>query len=341
MAGVTRVFLTPRQAVVTRRLNAECVVELTMDSGEADEYSTNRLVRGMRTPRGGGDRLLRACGKVTAVTGSAAVDKLEQVSVVSAADGFGALRSRTLQDAVTFVAQAPRAIVDAVVETQNARAETGLRVAAGTAGPLRDRTYETGKNAAEIVTQLAEVDDGFWFRVDPVDGEEEFSELVLLHPASGVETGVTFGYGTGTAGTLSGAEVNTTPPVNHVLAFGAGDGDAQLRLSVSDPESIATYGLMDATITHPDVTDAATLEQHARDALRPAEQRTFRVVASSLQDGCPRPWDDFDVGDVVGLNIRGTSPALTYAGDARVVSFTVTVDVDGVERMTNLDLEGV
>ncbi len=261
--------------------------------------------------------------------------------MVSAADGFGVLANRHLQAAVTLTQWWPRDIVDHVVGHENSRAETGLRVNAGTAGPPRDRTYDMGKNVAEIVTQLAEVDDGFWFRVDPADEGPVFSRLELLHPASGLDTAVSLEWGEGTAGNLASVEVNVTPPVNHVLAFGAGDGEAQLHLSVSDPGSIALHGLLDTTITNPDVSITSTLEQHARDALRPTEQRTLRVEVASLVETAPRPWDDFDVGDLVSVHIRGGGPALNYSGSARVTAFTVEVDVDGVERMTGLDLEGV
>lgn len=261
--------------------------------------------------------------------------------MVSAADGFGVLANRHLQAAVTLTQWWPRDIVDHVVGHENSRAETGLRVNAGTAGPPRDRTYDMGKNVAEIVTQLAEVDDGFWFRVDPVDEGPVFSRLDLLHPTSGVESGVSLEWGAGTAGNLAEVEVNVIPPVNHVLAFGAGDGEAQLSLSVSDAGSIATHGLLDTVITHTDVVIPETLMQHARDALRPQEQRTIRVGVSSLMESAPRPWDDFDVGDLVSVHIRGGGPALNYSGSARVTAFTVEVDVDGVERMTGLDLEGV
>lgn len=339
--GVALAEVRPREATVTRRLNGSSTISLALDAADAVELGTNRLLRGWRAPAGGGARVLRASGRVTGLTGSAGTDRLEQVTVASAADGFGTLASRAIQDAVTFTGQVPRDIIASIVATQNARAATGLRVATGTAGPPRDRTYEPGKGVAEIVVQLAEVDDGFWFRVDPVDSGDEFSEIVLLHPSSGGDSGVVLGWGEGTVGNLAEVDVTVTPPINHVLAFGAGDGEAQLRATVGDDASQQAHGLLEVVITHTDVSEWSTLVGHARDALRPSEQVAVRLGLAALEESTPLPWDDFDVGQTVSMVLRGRTPVLNRSGSYRVTAYTVQVDVDGVERVTALDLEAV
>lgn len=342
LSGVTLAEVRPREATVTRRLNGPCMVDLTLDPQDAVTLSTGCLIRGWRTPAAGGDRILRASGRVTGVSASAGTDTAEHVTLASALDGFGTMTNRVVYlQPYVFQQVNPRDICDVIVTLQNSRWETGLRVAAGSAGPPRDRTYEIGKNIAEIVTQLAEVDDGFWFRVDPVDAGATFSELVLLYPSSGGASGAILEFGAGTSGNLSKAEVTVTPPVNFVTAFGAGDGDAQLRRYVWDQPSIAAYGLVDAVVTYTDVSDAGTLEAHARDALKPREQVATRVEVASLTAAAPRPWDDFDVGQTVTLNLRGRSPVLQRSGTVRVTSYSVRVDEDGVERLSSLDVESV
>lgn len=341
LTGVTVAEVRPREATVTRRLNGSGTISLTLDASDAQEIATNRLLRGWREPRGGGDRVLRAAGRVTGVNGSVATDSMEQVTMAAAFDGYGVLTGRFVQDSVTFTQWTPRAIVDSLVATQNARYETGLRVAAGTAGPLRDRTYEAGKNVGEAILQLAEVDDGFWFRVDPVDNGDEFSEIVLLHPSSGGDSGAVLGWGEGTVGNLAEVDVTVTPPINHVLAFGAGDGEAQLQATVGDDASQQAHGLLEVVITHTDVSDEATLLAHARDALRPSEQVAVRLGPAALEESTPLPWDDFDVGQTISMVLRGRTPVLNRSGSYRVTAYTVQVDVDGVERVTALDLEAV
>lgn len=339
LGGVTVAEVRPREATVTRRLNGSAVIGLTLDAGDASELATNRLIRGWREPRAGGTRVLRAAGRVTGITGAVATDSSEHVTMASASDGFGALNGRYRMQPVTFTQYFPRDIVDALVLTENSMSATGLRVAAGVGGPPRDRTYEVGKCVGEAVLQLAEVDDGFWFRVDPVDAGSVFSEFVVLYPSSGGDSGAVLGWGEGTVGNLASVEVSVMPPVNYVLAFGAGDGDSQLYLSIGNGDSIAEHGLLEAVITHTDVSEESTLTAHARDALRPTEQVSVRLDAASIQANTPRPWDDFDVGQTMSIVLRGQTPTLRRTGSFRVTSFTVKVGDDGVERMTALDLE--
>lgn len=334
--GVARALLSPRQVVVTRALNAPSTIQLTADAAAGAELSTTaRVIRCYRSPAGGGERVLRAVGQVSGINAAVATDALERLTI-TASDGMGVLASRQVQATVTYTQQTPRFIVNDLVAVQNARRATGTRVAAGTAGPLRDRTYEQGKVVSEAIQQLAEVDDGFYYRVDPIDEGGTFWEIVLLHPSPGGDAVATFEWGAGTVGNLSGVSADITTPVNNVTAFGAGDGAEQLRAMRSDPTSITSLGLFDASVTHSDVSVQETLDQHALDALRHHEPRVFRVqVAGTVSTTAP--WDDFDVGDTVKLNLRGRSAALQHTGRVLVTSFTVTVDHDGTERLTALD----
>lgn len=338
LAGVTIGLLRPRSVRVTRNLNAASSMELTVDSAPA--LTTAAFVRGWRAPTAGGARVVRATGKIQGgLLLAAARDALETLDIV-ATDGYGVLADRLVQAAATYTATTPGDIVADLITDQNARAATGLAAPTNDAGPPRDRSYDPGKNVAEAIAQLAEVDDGFYFRVDPTE-DAAFSQLVLLHPAPGNDETASFEFGEGTRANLARIQVDVRPPVNHVLAFGAGSGDAQLVSAQSDAASIAEYGLFDASASFSDVVVQATLDQHALDMLRPAERRTFRVeVASSTGNGeleTPSPWDGFDVGDTVALNLRTTH--LTYTGRALVKSFTVAIDADGVERLSALDFQ--
>lgn len=343
LAGAVEAFVVPRQARITRRLNDASTLELVLDSTSAARLGTTaRVVRAYRRPIAGGARVVRATGRPMSVNAHAGTDAVEVVTI-SATDAFGRLARRQVQDTTVYSAEAPRDIVAALVAAQNSRNATGLSVAAAAAsGPPRDRTYDPGKSVYDAIVQLAEVDDGFYFRVDPLDAVV-FSELVVLYPAPGGESSARFEYGAGTIGNLAGVDADVIPPVNSVRAVGAGDGDDQIRAVVSDAGSIAVFGISDVAISFPDVVVASTLEQHARDYLRPVEERTFRVhVAADIRGAdllVPAPWDDFDVGQTVRLNIRGVSPVLDYTGPALVVSFTVEVDADGREKLVGIDLQ--
>jgi hypothetical protein len=307
--------------------------------------TTAAVVRGWRAPAGaapGDARVLRATGKVrSALQLAAARDALDTLTI-TAGDGFAVLADRALQNGFVTSNNDPAAIVLYFIQVENARAETGLEPPPNSGGgPNRDRTYDKGKNVAEAIQQLAEVDDGFYFRVDPLDDGARFSEFVILYPDAGSESTAAFEFGEGTRANLAKIQVDVRPPINYAMAFGAGTGDAQLVSTATDAASIATYGLVDVVRSFSDVVEQATLDQHALDMLRPNERRTFKVeVASSADNGelaTPSPWDDFDVGDTVALTIR--TSALTYSGRALVKSFTVTVDADGVERLSSLDFQ--
>jgi hypothetical protein len=127
--------------------------------------------------------------------------------------------------------------------------------------------------------------------------------------------------------------------VNHVTAVGAGDVGEQLTSTVSDAASITRYGLFDAVLSFPDVSVQATLDQHARDALRPDPQVTIRATPAAIAEETPEPWTAFDVGDTVNVRLAGDTPLLQRTGRMRVTSFTVEVDDTGAERFTGADLE--
>jgi len=343
LAGVNRAVVVPRSATVTRRLLKPSVLSVAVDGTGAAELGTSaRVLRGWRRPAAGGARVLRATGRAAGITAAASTDALEVVTV-PAVDALGHLANRVVVASATYTQQTPWFIAADLVADQDARSPTGLAVPEAVSGPPRDRTYEFGKNVAEAVQQLAEVDDGFYYVVDPQDDPAAYSVLTILYPAAGGHAaGAKFEWGDGTIGNLSGLEADLLPPVNSVTAFGAGSGDDQLRVTVVDQPSIDEHGLFDKTISHSDVTELATLEQHALDALRPHERRTFRVTVGAPTDAdlqVPTPWEDFDVGDTVALELRGDSPMLTYSDRIMVTSFTVAIDENGTERLAGLDFQ--
>lgn len=346
LAGVPVGLVVPRSVVITRPLNGATRIGLVLDADGAPYLSTTaRIVRGWRRPDAGGDRVLRAAGRVISIQASASADSVPSLNV-TAVDGFGVIQRRLTGAKDVFEATLPRDILDEVI-VEAGRDVTGLVLAdgLGPSGPPRDRTYDVGKNVGEIITQLAEVDDGFYFRVDAQYDEQyprRFSRLVMLYPESGVDRpGARWEFGPGTIGNLSSIQIDIGLPTNVVYAFGAGDGDDQLRGYRADGASIATHGPFEVSISHPDVVNIETLEQHAQEALRPSEPIVLRV-APAVPTGSvvhtPTPWEDFEVGDIVRVTTRG-SGLLDGDYSARVTSFTVQIDAEGVERLSGLDLE--
>lgn len=350
--GVTAGILSPRSVSVTRKLNGASTIQVVLEADDlAALSSTAHVIRGWRDPVGGGSRVARATGKVSSIQASANRDSIESMNLF-ATDGFGVLADRLHDAATTFTDTVPGEIVLSLVASQNGRGNTGIfmdQMDPYVAGPPRARSYEKGKNVADAIRQLAEVDDGFYFRCDPYDGYEElpgwwyWTALVLLYPTPGSDSDASFEWGEGTVGNLAGVQADVLPPINYAFAFGAGIGTEQLVAEKQDTASQEAFGLYDTSSSYSDVIEQATLDQHALDMLRPAERRTFRVSVSPPSGAAdltvPSPWDDFDVGDTVRLNLRGRSAALQYTGRALVQSFTVSIDSNGIERLSSLDFQ--
>lgn len=345
LGGTAGAIVEPRKATIQRNLNgpSSCVLEL--DAGQASQAVHGRLVKGWREPNAGGARVLRSHTQITEVNASVATDALERVSVASV-DGYGMLSRRNTLAEYNYTATSPRGIVYDFVSVENGRRVVGLDVpATGVSGPNRDRQYDAGKNVGEAVQQLAEVDDGFYFRVDPYQGTSGaytlFSQFIILYPASGVTSTARFEYGTGTLGNIQSAEVTVTPPINYVTAYGAGDVGSQITSTQSNAASISGYGLFDSVQSFSDVELQATLDQHALDAMEIEPVRVYKFNPVRFGPNLPSPWDDFEVGDFVTFKLAGSTPYLQTTKVGRVIAYTVEVETEGVEFLTEIVLEVV
>jgi hypothetical protein len=270
---------------------------------------------------------------------------------VTAGSPYTLLDRRRLQGTFSRSAIDAGQIVSELLTAENARGTTRLRMGAIAASVARDRTYEPGKSVQEIIDQLADVDDGFYFVENPVDDTPGvYAELVILYPASGVDqpdARFEFGWEAGEAiGNLEGFTVAETLPTNGVTATGSGEGEgAKLTSRKEDASSIATYDLLETEIAFSDVSIQATLDAHALEGLQPAPGATFavEVVAAGGVGGIyvPRLWRDFDVGDTGRVTIHDGATRFDDV-PVRMTEATVGVDDrDASERLETLTLEVV
>lgn len=345
--GTTTGFVVPRQVIIDRKLNGSTTAIVTADSDQAADLVMGRLVKGYRTPNAGGTRVLRVHNQVVQVEGSGGLDAIERVQA-NTTDALWMLGQRQTYTEWIYTGVTARAIIDDQVSIDFGPGSTvGLYIATtGDSGPPRDRLYDAGKNVGEIVSQLAAVDDGFYYRVDPYEGTSSegkvlFSELVILYPQSGDDLDIAFEYGAGGQGNLSAASVSVQPPANYVRAVGAGEVGSQLTSVMFDEDSIEAFGLHGLALNLTDVSEQATLDQHALDALRPDPRTIYSCTPVRFGDNLPVPWEDFDVGDTVLLRLRGDSPYMRSTTRCRVTSFQVTIDDTGVESLTGMTLEVV
>jgi hypothetical protein len=328
LIGTTRAFLEAYGLKLTRAINGAAKLEF---SAATDDPKARELLIGKRAVKLYRDGVLRFYG----VLGEPFIDGPDAVSCV-AYDPFFFLKAAHVGSPSlapwTYTGWDAGAIAWELVNGLGY--ETHLRQGNVAASVNRDRTYEAGKSIAEAITQLAEVEGGFYFRVDPVDGEgATFGTFNVLYPDAGVtRERVRFEYGDGTLGNISGEglEVERFMPVNAV-----NEGDPVPVAVAEDSASESEYGTCPEWLTLSDVVNTATLQEHADEELSPEPPVALRFNAV---EGGPVLWDDFDIGDTVYVRVDNGRTLVT--GPVRVNQVTVEVDDDtGAERLTGLVLE--
>lgn len=361
-AGQTRAYLDAHDLTQTRRLGnlgpSELTCWLDLDDPTAEEVTPgNRLLRVYR------DGMLWFHGVVFPVTQQAGEN--EGRVMVAAFDPSAVLAHRFLRVANkrTWTQIDQGTIARELVTDQMAAGGGGgptgqgftwyahLEALAGdvAVSVKRDRTYDIGKQVLEAIQQIGDVDDGFYYRVDPVAYPSTWGfgstgaslkqiaagELKILWPESGVDReGLRFEYGEETADTLQEVERTLGLPTNRVLA--SGEEGTLTPQEVTDAASEAQFGVWMVSETFSDVRQKATLIGHAQARLRPTLADAEVVTFIPAQEG-PMLIDDFDVGDTGRMTAR--RGALQTEARVRVLECTVTASDDGAETITGLSVE--
>ena len=232
-----------------------------------------------------------------------------------------------------------------LVDLANQAWPTGLGMGTVDTTVNRDRTYEEDKNVGEAITQLAEVEGGFEFRVDAFLSGSQMGKLEIRDSTGWTDQpDVHFAFGTGVYDNLAGYQISEELPRNAVTGIGregAALAGEDLRILETVPESIALRGRWDWKVEHTDVTTRETIQDHARAAFEGDPYPVYSVkpaAPTELSDStyAPQLWTDFDVGDTVRMTITEEDVNnLTM----KVMSATVAVSDDGeVETLSALDL---
>lgn len=137
-----------------------------------------------------------------------------------------------------------------------------------------------------------------------------------------------FEYGPTTLSNVLSMGRTTTNPLNTLFVTG-GNG---LTSTYSDATSVGKYGQWWGHYDFPDVIDQDTLDAKARALCRPNPVKTLTLVPELGLDNCPKPFDDWGLGDTVSfLASRG---ALSENTTLRINGFTVPVDENGLETVS-------
>ena len=246
--------------------------------------------------------------------------------------GDGSNTGRFVPDefGLAYTATDAGAIAQALIDEANTDSPTGLTTNPSLiqATKLRDREYPMGQNVGSAVTDLSAVLDGFDFFESFVDGPGSTDAYFNVVATLGeTRSDVRFEYGAGTLGNVFQVQRTTTPPQNSIFVMG-GNGLSEFY---SDPASVAKYGKWWALATFSTIIDQGTLADKARGLCRPYPVKTVSITPDLGLDSCPRPFDDWNLGDTVSFYAARAS--LQENTQIRINSFTIPIDDSGFESL--------
>lgn len=355
-AGVVVAQFEPQSFRITDTLNVGMSMEgiARADAPGAASLSVQeRVVRAWRRTSGGGvgvERTLRFAGHVHApLTDTGDANGAEMVQFI-ARDPFAALAWRYVSSHLSWGDESQDVYVDiGVIASDLAGAATeyepgvdpflitsdhGLRVTQVQPSVSGANGVDPGKQFAEAIIQLAELETGFWFRIEALEMGAGFGAMKIYAPLPGVaRNAARFEYGPRTLANLSSFRVDTQMVINAVSVFGGNN----IVVKVFDQDSIDQYGLWETTLNFSDVYDPRALRAHGNEAMRPDPVQTFSCEVATGAPSAPMLWDSFNVGDSVPLYIRGERVNVDRM--VTVTSATVEVDENGDESLASLVLE--
>lgn len=262
---------------------------------------------------------------------------------------FGVDEATTLAYSATVLpGTTDAAIIFDLLDRANIDAPTGMTRGAIFGSPVqRNLTLQRLQKVGDQINQLVNVEAGVDIYVDPVT-----RQLNLYGPGASSSPRIANGLGNDNSGgsvfvfpgnmTTAQEDSDGTETANRIEAVGQyGVGRAD------DPSSQSVNGLLEDTDSLSDVVDIniliayANIEVAVRSYPWTTITYTPRAVAPSDAglSGVPRPFDDFNIGDLVGSRVdygafqvgSNATPQST-----RIFGFTVNIDDGGVEKLSSI-----
>lgn len=179
-------------------------------------------------------------------------------------------------------------------------------------------------NVGQAIQYLSEMLGGFDFDETFVD-QGTTQALFNTYASQGSARVASFQYGPGTGANVAQITRATSPPANVIQLIG-GNGFVSVQ---EDTVSSAKWGRWYQSIQATDATTQAQLDARAKGLVVSSPVRTFTIQPDYSVPGCPRPWDDFWLGDTVGF--YGRRGAFSENLQTRINEIDVVVDDNGFE----------
>lgn len=332
MLSRNRAFLTDWETLeVTRRLGGYCHGTVTLniyDKNAAEILIGQRAIKFYRGPT------LQLYGTIWEPL---TVNHPKGITVV-VRDPYAYLPWRRNRTLTTYTTTDAGAIVTARLAAQNALGTTHLRMGSVDTSINRTLTINPGKVEAETIEDLSGMTNGFFFKVNAVDGVPgTFSEIVVKYPNAGsTRESVRFEYGPVTADNQNEVEIIYNLPRNREVAASSAAVGGRITGIVEDLTSQALYGIIEDELAVSDITDTTILSAFAGAEIRASPPVMFRITPNK---NSPLLFQDFDCGDFVRLVLKdGADNIYVFV---RVVEATLQVDKDGTETLKSLTVESL
>ncbi|MGY6501650.1 MAG: hypothetical protein ACXIVQ_12280 [Acidimicrobiales bacterium] len=212
-------------------------------------------------------------------------------------------------------------------------------------GQVRDRSYDsqTARMVGELIEDLANVQGGFDWILDPVGGVDALAwELWLYHPRRARETVYEWSLDpSGTRNVIDYALYESSRQrVQRFVAVGQGEGADQLVSVVEDASLLGVLPLVEGQGAWVDVSRANTLLSHAQRALS-LDRRAARTPQLITDPAAEPRLSTYRLGDIVDVRIddgwaqinsrfRIVGRTIRLEGEAE----TVAIELAPVERGT-------
>ena len=217
-------------------------------------------------------------------------------------------------------------------------------------GGSRNITYQQFQNIGQAIINMANVENGFDFHVDPVTLLFNMYHSLIAPDVPGMtirgrgdhRRNTVFGYKWGPSNIARLKRVKDASKVvndEYVLGqFGLGNQ--------TDAGSIAEYGKLTQQASLSDVVSPTILKSYAAAQVaifsQPQSIYSFDVLPYSTEIDVPQPFDDFDIGDVVGLGANYGRVKVPAAGSGpnalpvRLFAFDIEIGEEGQEEVKNV-----
>jgi hypothetical protein len=247
---------------------------------------------------------------------------------VTAVGWYEILNRRFLSADLSYASTDAGAIATALLANANATSATGITIGSVESTQLRTRTYKRYQNVGQEIRALAEIEAGYDLYVDP-----STRQLNIYAARKTIQTNTVFQYGASVQSVSR--QIMGETVANKIFAMGTSTVG-----SATDSASVTQYGLLEAqeSLTEVNSTTIVAAFANAEVAIRSQPRQIINLTPFpwTTTNNVPRLFEDYDVGDVVYLDVEYGTMSLQRQA-IRVFGVEISINENGNELITSIE----